>query len=122
MSAAIESTPPKQVGDVRAVTITKVLAIGTLMAPLTPEQMAEIMPHEVPATLELYLGGVIEQLYSRQDGKGPLFVLNTGSIKAAQEATGKLPLVQEKLLEFDFIELGPLRPLRLLLEPIEGHR
>lgn len=122
MSAAIESKQPKRVGGVGAVPTTKVLAIGTLKAPLTPEQMAEIMPHEVPATVELYLGGVIEQLYSRQDGKGPLFVLNTGSIEVAQEATGKLPLVRAKLLEFDFIELGPLRPLRLLLKPSEGHR
>ena len=78
------------------------------------------MPHEVPDTLQLYLDGYIHQFYSRQDGRGPLFVLNASSTEAAQELMNRLPLVQAGLLEFDFIELGPLRPLRFLLNHDKG--
>lgn len=115
MSESIQATHPKQVEGFNAAPITKVLAIGKLQAHFTPEQRAAIMPREVPDTLQLYLDGGIDQFYSRQDGKGPLFVLNATSIEAAQELMNKLPLVQAGLLEFDFMELGPLRPLRLLL-------
>jgi hypothetical protein len=38
----------------------KVLAIGTLKS-LTEQQSGRIFPHEVPATLKLYLDGKIEQ-------------------------------------------------------------
>lgn len=114
MIESVQTAQPKQVGGFNAVPTTKVLAIGKLQAPLTPEQRAAIMPREVPDTVQLYLDGGIDQFYSRQDGKGPLFVLNANSTEAAQELMNKLPLVQAGLLEFDFIELGPLRPLRLL--------
>lgn len=115
-----EQTQSKQVGGFTAVPTTKVLAIGTLKAPLTPEQRAEIMPHEVPDTVLLYMAGAIDQFFSRQDGKGPLFLLNASSSADAQEMMNKLPLVKAGLLDFEFIDLGPLRPLRLLLKKENG--
>jgi len=36
---------------------TKILAIGQFATPPTPEQIKEIFPKEVPATLKLYLDG-----------------------------------------------------------------
>jgi len=116
MNEINEQTQSKQVGGFAAVPTTKVLAIGMLKALLTPEQRAEIMPHEVPDTVLLYMEGGIDQFFSRQDGKGPLFLLNAASTAAAQEMMNKLPLVKAGLLDFEFIELGPLRPLRLLLK------
>jgi hypothetical protein len=50
-----------------------------------------------------------------QDGKGPVFLMNVTSVEEARALLGKLPLVDAKLMEFDFIELGPLSPLHLLL-------
>ena len=41
----------------------KVLAIGAITKQPTPEQQAEIMPKEVPATLQHYLDGKIEQFW-----------------------------------------------------------
>ena len=38
---------------------TKILAIGQFTKPPTPEQLKEIFPKEVPATLRLYLAGKI---------------------------------------------------------------
>jgi len=42
-------------GAFPAVPTTKVLAIGRLVAPLTPEQRKAILPREVPDTVRLFL-------------------------------------------------------------------
>ena len=52
---------------------TKILAIGQFTKPPTPEQMKEIFPKEVPATLRLYLAGKIDQWWIRQTQTGPVF-------------------------------------------------
>lgn len=102
------------------VPITRVLAIGHLVAPLTPEQRQIMRPKEVPATLRLYLDGKIDQWWFRNDGKGGVvFLMNTTSIEEAQQALEVLPLHQAKLLTFELIPLGPLAPLHLLLD--ENH-
>lgn len=98
-----------------SVPTTKILAIGRLSAPLTPDQRRSIMPKEVPDTVRLYLDGKIDQWYVRQDGKGVVFLLNVTSVEEANALLEKLPLGQAKLMDFDLIPLGPLNPLRLLL-------
>jgi hypothetical protein len=94
---------------------TKILAIGHLVAPLTPEQRRGIMPKEVPDTVRLYLAGKIDQWYVRQDGKGVVFLLNVTSVEEAHTLLEQLPLGQAKLMEFELMPLGPLSPLRVLL-------
>jgi len=94
---------------------TKVLAIANVVANgSNPEAMRSTMPSEVKATLELYLNGKIDQWFVRQDGKGVVFLLNASSVEEAAEMLSKLPLVQAKRLEFTFMALGPLSPLRYL--------
>lgn len=108
-------TRPRTVGGFPTVPTTKVLANARLLAPLTPEQRKRLMPHEVPETVRLFLAGKIDQWWSRQDGKGPVFLLNAGSVHEAKELMASLPLEVAGLMECDFIELGPLRPLHFLL-------
>ncbi len=74
------------------------------------------MPREVPDTVRLYLSGKIDQWYTRQDGRGVVFVLNVTSVDEAHSLLEKLPLGQAKLMEFNLIPLGPLSPLHFLLE------
>jgi hypothetical protein len=95
---------------------TKILAIGTLVAPLTAEQRKAIMPHEVPATARLYLAGTIDQWYVRKDNKGVVFLLNLDSAEEAHEMLEQLPLGQARLMTFELMPLGPLSPLYVLLE------
>ena len=102
-------------GAFPAVPTTKILAIGRFLAPLTPEQRKAILPREVPDTVRLFLAGKIDQWWSRQDQKGPVFLMNVTSIKEARTLLATLPLDRAKLMEFDLIELGPLTPLHLLL-------
>lgn len=112
---------PPTVGGFPAVLTTKVLAIAHLVAPLTPEQRKLLMPHEVPDTVRLFLAGKIDQWWSRQDGKGPVFLLNVASVHEAKELMAALPLKAAGLMECDFIELGPLRPLFFLLPEGSAH-
>ena len=99
-----------------SVKTTKILAIGTLAAPLTEEQRKGIMSREVPDTVRLYLAGKIDQWYVRADGKGVVFMLNLSSTDEARAMLDQLPLGKAELMSFDLIALGPLSPLSLLLK------
>ncbi|MDR5780862.1 hypothetical protein QCE63_15675 [Caballeronia sp. LZ065] len=94
----------------------KVLAIGNIVKPVTPEQRGQIMPREVPATLQLYLDAKIEQFWFRSDKPGVVFLMDVESVEAARAATSALPLVEEGFAEYEFMPLGPLAPLRLLIQ------
>ncbi len=115
----MESTPaPKRPFPV--VPTTKIMAIGRFTTPPTPEQVKAIFPLEVPATLKLYLAGKIDQWWARQDQKGPFFLLNVTSIDEARALLEALPLGRAELMEFEYVELGPLTPLHLLLGAAAG--
>ena len=101
-----------------AVPTTKILAIGQFTKPPTPEQIKELFPKEVPATLRLYLAGKIDQWWIRQAQPGPVFLLNVTSVEEARVLMEELPLGQAGLMKHEFIELGPLTPLHLLLNSV----
>jgi hypothetical protein len=61
----------------------KVLAVGTLK-PFSKEQSDRIFPNEVPATLQLYLSGKIEQFWPRDELKGAVFLRNVESVAEAE--------------------------------------
>jgi len=94
----------------------KVLAIGTIVKPLTPEQRQQVMPTEVPATLKHYLDGKIEQFWFRQDSPGVIFLMNVESVEQAKGTIEALPLVTNGYAKYDFMQVGPLAPLGLLLQ------
>jgi hypothetical protein len=94
----------------------KVFAIGSTGQPLTQEQRKDIMPKEVPATLKLYLDGKIEQYWFRQDMPGVIFLMDAESVDQAKAAVDSLPLAAGGFLRFEFVPVGPLAPLGLLLE------
>jgi hypothetical protein len=94
---------------------TKILAIGQFTKAPTPEQIEELFPKEVPATLRLYLAGKIDQWWIRQTQTGVVFLLNVTSLDEARGLMEKLPLGEAGLMKHEFIELGPLTPLHLLL-------
>jgi hypothetical protein len=98
---------------------TQVLATLTVKPSITRDQITKVMPEEVRDTVRLYLDGKIQQWYSRGDGKGVVFILNCSSVAEATALTDKLPLRRENLVDFDFMPLNPLSPLRVLLgEPM----
>jgi hypothetical protein len=93
----------------------KVFALYTVKASLTPEQRQQLMPHEVPHTLKLYLEGKIEQFWFRENA-GPIFLLNVESVEEARATLSKLPLVANNLASLELLPVGPLMPLGLLIQ------
>ena len=103
-----QSTPPQP-------KITGVLTILTPKPGVTVEQVMKIMPAEIRATVPLYLDGKIQQWFTRGDGKGVIFLLNCKDVAEARALIESLPLSKENLVEEQFIPVGPLLPLGILL-------
>ncbi len=93
----------------------KVMAIGTLK-PLTPEQRAMYLPKEVPATLQIYLDGKMEQFWLRDKEAGVIFLMTVDSVEEADTILKALPLGRANLLSFELMPIGPLSPLRMLIK------
>jgi hypothetical protein len=94
----------------------KVMAVGSIVKPLTPEQRQQIMPNEVPATLKHYLDGKIEQFWFRQDAPGVIFLMNVESVEQAKATVEALPLTAGGYAKYDFMQVGPLAALGLLIQ------
>jgi hypothetical protein len=95
----------------------KVFAFGTITKPLTPEQRENLMSKEVPHTLQLYLDGMIEQFWFRQDRPGVVFLMDVESINDAKATVDTLPLTAGGFMSFELTPVGPLAPLARLIEP-----
>jgi hypothetical protein len=93
----------------------KIMAIGTLK-PLSQEQRQKHLPKEVPATLQLYLDGKMEQFWMRDKEEGVIFLMSVDSVDEADRLLKALPLGQAKLLTFDLMPIGPLWPLGMLIK------
>src|SRR5262249_399526 len=82
---------------------------------VVPEQIMKIMPAEIRATVPLYLDGKIQQWFTRGDGKGVIFLLNCKDVEEARALMESLPLTKENLMAEQFIPIGPILPLGILL-------
>jgi hypothetical protein len=96
-------------------TTTGVIAILTAKAGVTREQIMAVMPAEIRETVRLYLNGTIREWYSRGDGRGAVFLLDTRDVDEAQATMEGLPLAKENVVDHEYIAVGPLLPLRLLM-------
>jgi len=103
-----QSTPPQP-------KITGVLAMLSPKPGVTVAQVMNIMPAEIRATVPLYLDGKIQQWYTRGDGRGVIFLLNCKDVEEARALLETLPLSKENLMVEQFIPVGPLLPLGILL-------
>lgn len=80
---------------------------------------AELTPHlpkELAETIGLYLEEKIRTFYFRKDRPGVVFILESDSTETAKQTLDRLPLVQEGILDFELIPIGPLKPLEVFLK------
>ena len=96
-------------------TTTGVMVILTAKAGVTREQVMAVMPAEIRETVQLYLNGKIREWYSRGDGRGAVFLLDTRDVAEAHVIMESLPLAKENVMDHEYIAVGPLLPLRLLM-------
>jgi hypothetical protein len=94
---------------------TKVLAIGNWTAKATPETRPPVMPFEARDTLRLQLAGKIDQWFAKTDGSGAVFLMNVTDPAEARALLEQLPLGRAGMMTFQYIPMGPLWPLGLLL-------
>ena len=99
---------------------TEVMVIQTAKQGVTRQQIMNVMPAEIRATVKLYLDGKIRQWYSRGDGRGVVVFLDVKTVDEAQAVMDALPLSKEKLMDHEYVPVGPL-PLGVRpRNPIEG--
>ncbi|WP_407164884.1 hypothetical protein [Bradyrhizobium sp. ORS 111] len=96
-------------------TATGVIVILGVKAGVAREQVMAVMPAEIRATVQLYLSGKIRQWYSRGDGRGVVLLLDTKDVAEAQTIMEGLPLGKANLMDHEYIAVGPLVPLGLLM-------
>jgi hypothetical protein len=96
---------------------TEVLVIQTPKQGVTFQQVMAVIPAEIRATVGLYLDGRIREWYSRGDGKGVTFLVDAKTEDEARAVMETLPLAKEQLMDTEYIPVGPLMPLRVLIGP-----
>lgn len=94
---------------------TEVLVIETPKQGVTVQQVMAVLPAEIRATVKLYLAGKIRQWYSRGNGKGVVFFVDAKNEDEARAIMEELPLAKEHLMDHQYIPVGPLMPLRMLM-------
>jgi hypothetical protein len=102
-------------GQTVSPTAAGVMVMLTVKAGVRREQVMAVMPAEIRATVQLYLNGMIREWYSRADGRGVVLLLDTKDVTEAQTIMDGLPLGKANLVDNEYIAVGPLVPLGLLM-------
>ena len=118
--ASVAQSQPGAASGVPAAAIPKTTGVFVIETPrqgVTPQQIMAVMPEEVEATVNLYLGSKIREWYSRGDGKGVVFLVDAKTEDEARAVMETLPLAKKDLMDHQYIPVGPLMPLRILTGP-----
>ncbi len=94
---------------------TEVMVVLTAKQGVDRQQIMNIMPAEIRATVKLYLDGKVRQWYSRGDGRGVVVFLDAKTVDEAHAVMDMLPLSKENLMDHEYIPVGPLLPLGSLI-------
>ena len=110
-----QSQSPQPPSSVPSPKTTEVMVILTARQGVSRQQIMNIMPAEIRATVKLYLDGKIRQWYSRGDGRGVIFFLDTTTVDEAHAIMETLPLTKGNLMDHEYVPVGPLMPLGSLI-------
>jgi hypothetical protein len=115
LTGAISMADPSLAQSQTASPTTGVMVILTVKAGVTRDQIMAVMPDEIRQTVQLYLNGTVREWYSRSDGRGAVFLLNVRDVAEGHAIMEGLPLARQELMNHDYIAVGPLMPLGLLM-------
>jgi hypothetical protein len=113
--AQTNAPSPQQPSGLPSPKTTEVLVIETPKQGATRQQILNVMPDEIRATVKLYLDGKIRQWYFKGDGRGVVVSLDVKTVEEARAIVDTLPLSKENLMDHEYIPVGPLLPLGLLI-------
>ena len=120
--AQTEAPSPQPPSGAPSPKTTEVMVIQTAKQGVTRQQIMNIMPAEIRATVKLYLDGKIRQWYSSGDSRGVVVFLDVKTVDEAHAIIETLPLSKENLLDHEYIPVGPLMPLAALMGAQTGDR
>jgi hypothetical protein len=115
MKLQSQSFSPQPPSGVPSPKITEVMVILTAKQGVTRQQIMNLIPAEIRATVKLYLDGTIRQWYSRGDGRGVVFLIDAKTVDEANAVIETMPLSKENLVDHEYIPVGPLLPLAALI-------
>jgi len=115
--AQSQSGTPSGLPSIAVPKTTAVLVIETPKKGVTPQQIIDVIPSEIRATVNLYLDGKIREWYSRGNGKGVVFLVDATTEDEARAIMETLPLARQQLMDHEYIPVGPLMPMRALIGP-----
>jgi hypothetical protein len=118
--ASVAQSQSGAASGVPSIAIPKTIGVLVIQTPkkgVTPQQIMDVIPAEIRATVKLYFDGKIREWYSRGDGKGVIFMVDAKTEEEARAIMETLPLAKEQLMETEYIPVGPLMPLRALMGP-----
>jgi hypothetical protein len=94
----------------------KVVVVATRSNKFTDEEFAPLLPAEAKKALQLVAEDVVREIYSRQDGRGAILVLEAESEEAAHAHLATLPLAEAGMLDFDVYPVKAYRAIAAAAE------
>ena len=85
----------------------KILALEKEVLGASQDKLTdEILKQEAACAWQLHQSGVIRELYFRADRHAAVLMLECGSVDEAKAILSTLPLVKQKMIDFDIIPLA----------------
>jgi len=98
----------------------KLLCLDIPMPGATLEQYQPHMVAEARHAWQMYKGGIVRDIYFRQDRPGVAIIAEAESVDAARQALAAFPLAKAGLIGWDVIPLGPFLNWESLFAPANG--
>ena len=83
----------------------KILALEKEVEGKTKQDFNPFLKTEARKVWQLYKNNVIREIYFRQDNNSAVLVMECNNLQEAEKILADLPLVDNKLIEFDLIPL-----------------
>ena len=93
----------------------KILVLAQRHGDTSVDQMRPHFKEEVEAVWNLYTQGIVREFYTRADQGGPAILsVECETVEAAKKALERLPLVEKRMIDLDYIPRAPFNGLRHL--------
>lgn len=93
----------------------KYLAIEKEIIDIDWQNAGEILKKEARQVYDIYLKGILREIYQTEHNNAVL-ILECESMEKATEALSTLPLVKERMIEFDIVQLLPYKGMLRIIE------
>ena len=95
----------------------KIIVLAQRSPKVSLEQMRPHFQAEVQAVWDLYVEGIVREFYTRADEGGPaILTVESESVEEARKALARLPLVENGMIDLEYVPLAPFKSLSHLFQ------